>query len=321
MIAGLALAPVRRWPIRLLCAAAAGAVVLTFHALASPQCLTRLEGVSPEATRLWLSHVREARPIYRHGAETVALMLSLPVAGLIGYGLIAWRARGDADLLRRIGAVAAPALAALALLFWQTRTGPAAQMMAVPGAVAVAIILAPLAMGSRLMPVRVLGPVIAVLLGLGALIPFGMTFIAAKPKTAAQKKVDIANNRCPTLRALAPVARQPRGIVFTFVDLGPRIISVTRHDAIAGPYHRNDQAIADVMNAFRGDAVQARRIIANEYRSDYLLVCPDMSTATIFSSETPKGFYMQLIAGRVPGWLAPIDLGPKSPFKMWRVVR
>jgi hypothetical protein len=96
---------------------------------------------------------------------------------------------------------------------------------------------------------------------------------------------------------------------------------VTKHDAIAGPYHRNDRAIADVMNAFRGDEAQARRIIGQEYRSDYLLVCPDMSTATIFQAETPNGFYMQLVRGRVPAWLTPIDLGPKSPFLMWKVAR
>ncbi len=75
------------------------------------------------------------------------------------------------------------------------------------------------------------------------------------------------------------------------------------------------------MNAFRGDAARARRIIVDEYRSDYLLVCPNMSTATIFTAEAPKGFYMKLIAGRVPAWLAPIDLGPDSPLKMWRVVK
>ena len=52
-----------------------------------------------------------------------------------------------------------------------------------------------------------------------------------------------------------PVGQLPKSpsllvipVVFTFVDLGPRMISVTQHDAIAGPYHRNDRAIADVMN-------------------------------------------------------------------------
>ncbi len=48
------------------------------------------------------------------------------------------------------------------------------------------------------------------------------------------------------------------------------------------------------MKAFRGNEAQARAIIA-KYRSDYLLVCPNMSTATIFRAEAPNGFYDQLM--------------------------
>jgi hypothetical protein len=118
---------------------------------------------------------------------------------------------------------------------------------------------------------------------------------------------------------MRPVALQPRGVVFTFIDLGPRLITVTHHDAIAGPYHRNGQAIADVMNAFRGSEPQAHRLIT-KYHSTYLLTCPKSSTTTIFLSETPKGFYAQLDAGKVPKWLAPVQLPKDSPFKMWRVV-
>ena len=321
VMVGLAMVRADRWTVRLGLAVAAGAALIAFHAFASPHCLQRLEGVSPEATELWLSHVREARPIYRHGAQVVALMLALPLAGLIGWALLAWRAREDDDRLRRTLGVALPAVTALALLFWQTRTGPAAQMMSLPAAAAVAFILAPLAYRSRSALVRVPGTVLAVLVGLGAIVPLVLTYVPAERKTAAQKAVGVANRACPSLAGLAPVGRQPKGIVFTFVDLGPRMIAVTHHDAIAGPYHRNDRAIADVMKAFRGDAEQARRIVVDEYRSDYLLICPNMSTATIFRAEAPKGFYMQLMKGRVPGWLEPIDLGPKSPFKMWRVMR
>jgi hypothetical protein len=122
------------------------------------------------------------------------------------------------------------------------------------------------------------------------------------------------------MAALAEINAQPKGIVFTYIDLGPRLIVATHHDAIGGPYHRNDRAIADVMTAFRGDEPQAHRIIT-EYRSDYLLVCPDMSTATIFMSEAPNGFYGQLVRGKVPTWLQPVALPKDSPFRMWRVVR
>jgi hypothetical protein len=115
-----------------------------------------------------------------------------------------------------------------------------------------------------------------------------------------------------------PVALQPQGMVFTFVDLGPRLITVTHHNAVTGPYHRNGEQIGDVMNAFRGNADQAHRIIA-KYHSNYLLVCPKSSTTTIFMSEAPKGFYGQLARGEVPTWLTPVALPKDSPFRMWRV--
>ena len=53
---------------------------------------------------------------------------------------------------------------------------------------------------------------------------------------------------------------------------------------------------------------------------DYLLICPNMATATIFMAEAPRGFYGQLVKGKVPAWLQPIDLGRDSPYKMWKVV-
>jgi len=50
------------------------------------------------------------------------------------------------------------------------------------------------------------------------------------------------------------------------------------------------------------------------------LICPYMSTATIFMTESPNGFYNQLAKGKVPAWLKPVDLGQDSPFVMWKVV-
>src|SRR5437763_10855185 len=51
------------WKRRLALAFGAGIIIALFHALTWPQCLHRLEGVSPEVERLWLSHVKEARPV------------------------------------------------------------------------------------------------------------------------------------------------------------------------------------------------------------------------------------------------------------------
>ncbi|HEY1142663.1 MAG TPA: AcrB/AcrD/AcrF family protein, partial [Sphingomicrobium sp.] len=78
------------WKTRLGLAAAAGVIVAGFHGLMWPHCLSRTEGVSDEVNRLWLSHVREARPLYTHGWRTAVAVASVPVTGVIGWLLLAW---------------------------------------------------------------------------------------------------------------------------------------------------------------------------------------------------------------------------------------
>jgi hypothetical protein len=238
----------------------------------------------------------------------------------MGWALLAWTRRRDAELVRRIAAAALPALAATLLLLWQTRTGPAAQLMSLVGAAALTWIAVPWAHRSKQFVVRIFGTVLLAIIGFGAAVPAASSFYPKEHKSERMKAVDRANGRCPSLSGMRAVAQQPKGMVFTFVDLGPRLITVTHHDAVTGPYHRNGEQIGDVMKAFRGSEPQAHAIIS-KYRSDYLLVCPKMSTATIFMSEAPKGFYAQLMQGSVPNWLEPVDLPKDSPFVMWRVKR
>jgi hypothetical protein len=315
----LALAGARSWPLRLGLAAAGGAALAAGYVLAWPHCLGRLEGASPELVQLWLGNVREARPLYTHGYGTTVSVAALPVAGLIGYALMLWRHRGDEGRLVPWAATAAPALLAAALLLWQSRAGPAAQLLAVPGATALGWLGISWIFASRFLLVRVVGTVAAFLLVSGILPQQALRFFPPKPRPG-MSAVNKANNLCPTLRALAPVARVPRGQVLTFVDLGPRLIAVTHHDAVAGPYHRNGRDIIDVMRAFRGTADNARATV--ERRGiDYVLICPGLSESTLYSSQAKNGFYMQLIRSNVPAWLEPVPLPAESPYRMWRVVR
>ena len=319
LLFGLAWLSPGDWKVRLGLALGAGLVVAGFHALMWPHCLQRLEGVSPEVTRLWLSHVREARPVYKHGWQVATNSLALPLTGLVGWAVLIWWRRREPELLRRIIAASLPGFAATLLLFWQVRTAPAAQMLAAPGAVALIWLLVPAFWQSRFPAVRVLGVAAIAVIGLGAVVPLGMRFAPVEKRTKAGAEIDRANALCNSMWGFRSVALQPKGRVFTFVDVAPRLIAVTHHDSITGPYHRNGEQIADVMNAFRGSAEQAHRIMW-KYGSDYLLTCPKSSTTTIFQSEAPGGFYDQLEKGKVPTWLRPVDLGPKSPFRMWRVV-
>ena len=135
-----------------------GHLIAGFHGLTWPHCLSRPEGVSPELDRLWLSHVKEARPFYRHGWRIATLIMTLPVTGLVGWGVLTWWRRKDAELRRRVIGCALPCLAATLLLFWQTRTGPASQMLAVVGCAATDLHHLAAFWNSRSSAARILGP-------------------------------------------------------------------------------------------------------------------------------------------------------------------
>jgi hypothetical protein len=236
------------------------------------------------------------------------------------YLVMLWRTRRDPAAFALWLALAGVALVALSMLLWQSRAGAASQVLAVPGAAALAYIVFSRIQQLTIMPVRVFGSVAAFIVIAGLAPQYALGLVPEKKPTRHQQAVNRANGRCPTLSALRPIAQQPKGYVLTFVDLNPRLITVTHHDAVSGPYHRNGQGILDVMKAFRGSPDHARQIV--ERRGiDYVLICPGLSESTIYSSEAPKGFYVQLAKGQVPGWLQPIELPKNSPYKMWRVVR
>ncbi len=304
---------------RLLAAALAGAALAGAFAPVWPDCVGRLERSSPELQRLWLDKVREAMPVWRHGARVAALIVTLPIAGLVGYALMIWRHRRDPERLIPWVSVALLALLAAALLLWQTRAGPAAQLLSIPGATALIWTATVWVLAQRSMLVRIAGVVVVVLIVSG-LVTGSITNLFPQRVSRYRQNVNLANGRCPSLAALQPIAQQPRGTVLTFVDLGPRLITVTPHNALAGPYHRNGRQIVDVMRAWRGDSANALATV-RRYRVDYVLICPNLSESTIYRAEAPNGFYGQLLGGRVPSWLAPVPLPRNSPYRMWRVVR
>ncbi len=324
----IASAPLRTWPVRLAAAVVVGIVLAAGFAAAWPACLGRPEHLSPELTRDWFANVREAKPVYLHGWRIALQTLALPVAGTLGAAWATLRPPAAATAMwRRPTApwaiVAVLAATATALLFWQTRAGPAAQLLAVPGATALAF-AAMARLLPRRWPVAVAGICLVFFLvsGLWAqavVQAAGYVLPPAKPN-ATRRIVSRANTRCPSLPALAPIARLPKAVVLTFVDLGPRLITVTHHDAIAGPYHRNAAAILDIHRAFRRPDPAVAHSVMRRHGATLLLICPGMSEMTLYASQDPKGFYMQLQRGAVPAWLAPVALPKGSPFRLWRRV-
>jgi hypothetical protein len=345
LLAAISFAPAENRWVRLALVIGAGAIAGGLYVGLFPQCFGhRLEGIPPEADKLWLSHVSEARPVYLHPLSTIVPMAALPIAGTIGSIVAVWRRRGT-----RAGADWLPvtlfATLATGLMLWQIRTGPSAQMLAVPGATYIARWGFTRLRDSNSMLVRVLGPVAAFLVASGLVaslaldrlpprytdlklanvwaIATGRQGLPQPPKATSGGKpkpnlTKLADRRCPTIPALAPIGRLPAATFFSFIDLGPRLITLTHHSAVAGPYHRNASAILDVEHAFRGTPDQAHTIIASHH-AQYLLVCPHMSEGTIYQAEAPGGFYAKLESGFTPAWLAVQPLPKGSPYQLWKV--
>jgi hypothetical protein len=308
--------PARR-EVRLGLAVLAGAAIAAGFAHFFPQCLGRPEQVSPELARNWLDNVKEAKPLYKHPFRTAFPIAALPVVGLIGACIAAWRARRDP---RAVGWTAVALFTAFAcvMLLWQVRAGPAAQLLAVPGATALGWVLLPWLLDHRFLLVRVFGTVAAFLVISGLFAGLLIKYLPIDRPNAYTKRVNRATGRCMTVPAMAPLNRYPAQTIFTFTDLGPRLITLTHHDAVAGPYHRNGDAILDVQHAF-GRSPDEAHAIMKRHGATLLLVCPDMAESTIYRSRNPGQFYDQLAHGKVPAWLTQLPLPKGSPFRLFRI--
>ncbi|MGI4733510.1 MAG: hypothetical protein ACRYFW_17460 [Janthinobacterium lividum] len=304
--------------LRLALAVAAGAIIAVGFARLFPQCLGRPEQVSPELARNWLDNVREAKPIYKHALRDDFPIAALPVVGILGAIAATMRARGERLWNGWLPVLLFSTFACLMLL-WQIRAGPAAQLLAVPGVTALTWWLVPWCRGHRNPLVRVLGTVAVVLVaGIGLFAGTVLRLLPIEQPKAYVRRVNHATGMCLTRPALAALDRYPAQTIFTFVDLSPRLITTTHHDAIAGPYHRNGAAILDVQHAFTGSPAQARAIM-RAHGATLLVVCPNMSESTVYRARAPRGFYGQLAHGRKFPWLTQLPLLRGDPLVVWRI--
>ncbi|MGH6782757.1 MAG: AcrB/AcrD/AcrF family protein, partial [Sphingomonadaceae bacterium] len=324
VLAGALLVTLSRLPLssrakRLGAAIVAAGILAAFFASAWPQCLGRPEGVSDELQRSWLDNIREVRPVYRQGWRIMAQMLALPLAGLIGCLVSLWAHRRNRWLFAAWASVTLLTACGYALLFFQSRAAPAAQLLAVPGGVSLIWLLVPRLRASRNVAIRVVGIGALFLAGSGFVVPAVIGLLPKAEEKPIHTKVRKAGASCGTIPAMAPLDRFPRTVIMTMNDLGPRLITITHHDAISGPYHRNGDAILDLHHAFDGTPELARTI-ARKHGATLLLICPGFAEGTVYKARSPKGFYAGLEAGKVPAWLTPLPLPEGSPFKLWKIV-
>ncbi len=317
LLALLAIVSPKHRGVRLGLALAAGAIIVAGFVGLFPQCIGRPEQVSDELYNNWLNNVREAKPIYRHPLRTAFPLAALPVMGLIGAAIATWRARGTPALLGWT-CVGLFGVFAMLMLLWQVRAGPAAQLMAIPGVTALGWILLPWLLQHKSIFVRLFGTVAVFVTISGLFAGLAIKWFPIDRPKPYVKRVNRATGRCVTVPAMNPLNREPAQTIFTFVDLGPRLITLTHHNAIAGPYHRNGDAILDVQHAFKRSPEEARAIM-KRHGATLLLVCPNMAESTVYRDRAPGGLYDRMAHGEKFDWLEPVPLPKGSPLRLFRI--
>jgi hypothetical protein len=104
------------------------------------------------------------------------------------------------------------------------------------------------------------------------------------------------------------------------MDIGPGIIATTGHSVMAGGYHRNDEAIRDVILAFMGTPEEARRYV-EAHGIGLVAYCGGLPEIERYRARSPGGFMARLERGETPSWLEPVQVQGTSDLRVWRVKR
>lgn len=286
----------------------AGALALYFGL--APQCRGgSFNMLDPLVQRLWYQQVAEGLPVWRQDWATALQTVVPPLFALFAcVGLIRRSAGEERVWWQEYTLILGGALGVAVLV---TRAGAVAgAFSAVPLAWLVGEWLV-LARQGR--PVALLGIVAAMVpsapITLWAMVPHP----ASSPAPATARQV----SACEARRHAAALNAMPQGTVLAPLDIGPDILLGSRDSVLATGHHRGARGMHDAITAFVSPPDQAHAIIRANHIA-YVALCPDLGEPQIYAREAPHGLAADLLAGRVPSWLAPVRAQGEG-LRIWRV--
>ena len=124
---------------------------------------------------------------------------------------------------------------------------------------------------------------------------------------------------CQSPLWLKQLDKLPAGFALTQIDLGAPILVSTQHSVSSAPYHRNEAGNIAALEVFAGTPEKAKSAV-DALDPDYIIACKDFPETSLIKTLAPNGLLPQLIAGEVPNWLEPVDMGERYPLLVYRVV-
>ena len=123
---------------------------------------------------------------------------------------------------------------------------------------------------------------------------------------------------CTDEAMLAPLAREPVGVVAAVSDLGAPILRFTGHRVLSAPYHRNQGGMLTELHIGLSNPHQAEAFLRGA-NVTLLVFCPGNPQTRMIADAEPEGLYAALGKGRVPDYLEPVA-GPRDTvLRLYRV--
>jgi hypothetical protein len=121
---------------------------------------------------------------------------------------------------------------------------------------------------------------------------------------------------CQSVSDVASMKQLPKGRVMAPIDLGPAILTETKHDVFAAPYHRNNDGNLAMLKLMLAPPPVAHQMLSDRH-VDYVVICRSAPNRNIIE-RAPDGLEAKLARGETPEFLEPIDLAPAAKISAWR---
>lgn len=281
--------------------------------------------LDPIVYDFWYLNVPEGLPIWRQQASTAVGTLWTPMVGAVGTWL-AWRAATGSEAARQWATIGLLLIAATGVALLVHRAEAVAHLYALPGCGFLLLNLLPRVRALGSAAARIPLTIAVLLLPWPAPAVIGMVKLAGEVEpwsTEGNGNGSGSNGSagtCVSPSGFSGLAKLRPARILAPMDIGPAVIAATGHSVVAGGYHRNDEAMRDVITAFLGTPDQARSFV--QARGIGLVAyCRNLPEVERYVVAAPDGFMARLERNDFPAWLEPVPIGGSSDLRVWRVKR
>ncbi|MGL4490852.1 MAG: hypothetical protein ACRCU5_15540 [Rhizobiaceae bacterium] len=294
-----------------------GATVVLTAYLRFPHCLADPTAIDPLLQHYWLDYIVEAQNIYQlaTGKEPLQLIYiyAMPLIAI-------------AFATRKIASKEKPLLAGILLIFlvitllvtlFQIRG--VKQLVPIGGLTLSIFMTQYMEAGGKIRPLRALtGLLVCCNLFWGVVTATAMAVVGIGASDSETGAGTDSKSLCRAQSDLDAVLAEKAGFIAGANGLGPWLLFNTNHRVLAGPYHRNTNGNVDAVKIMIGSEAEAKAIIFKGGITHFM-ACPKFPDEAQILKEAPNGFLGQLLGGKTPDWLEPVQSTMDGPLKLWRV--